>query len=187
MTRTLLLLAVLIPICACSKDSGKPQAKLKYEKIERVNLDAYVITYTSNMDLLHIFDGLKEAPQAGTRLICSLDGDHAFSSEHVIKKTFTASVFPGKKTSTAEFTYQTLGTLRLNSNNGSSRLLSLEELGATLRDHENVSCRIYISAPGHDAYYSQTMSIPSSAILEEVEKSPRIWIEGAGTEYLPSE
>lgn len=175
-------------ILGCTRDPGKPQAVLTYQSIERLNPNLYLVTYTSNMDLLNIFDKAKGDSQLTSMLVCSLDGDTLFSAEHVIKKSFDGVIGVNGKTPGPPFVFKTLGNLVTTDDNWQNRRnLQADELSSLLRAHQHVVCKAAITTFGYKAYYSKPMLIPSQDILREVEKTPRTWIKGAGDQYLPPE
>lgn len=185
-TITLCLLATLM--AGCARESGKQQAALTFQHFERVNSDLYLITYTSDLDLLNVFDRTKGEGQLATMLVCSLDGDTLFSTDHVIEKTFEGVIGVQGKTPGPPYVFKTVGDLSFNSRDGSSyRYLEVGELRHLLGARQDVTCKASITVFGYKAYYSKPMLIPAQDIQREVEKPPRTWTKGAGEEYLPPE
>ncbi|MFK3774299.1 hypothetical protein [Pseudomonas sp. NPDC089406] len=188
MTRTLLLCLLAVLCSGCERTPPQPKAQLTYLKFERVNLGLYVITYSSDMDLLNVFDRAAGDGQLATLLTCAVDGDPDFTVEHMIERTLSGVIGISGKTPGPPYIFQTLSTFDLNYNEkSSSRPLPLEELSRLLRERDEISCTVSITVFGYKAYYSNPLKIPTRDIIKEVEREPRIWIKGAGSEYLPPE
>lgn len=188
MIRAIALPVVMLLLFGCARAPGKQQAELNYQAIERVNSNSYVITYTSNMDLLNVFDRSKGEGQLETLLVCSLDGDPDFSVDHVIENTFTGVIHAREAPPAPPFLFKTIGILSFNyDDGGSSRILNSKELSTLLRKRSEVACVVSITVFGYKAYYSRPMHIPTADFIKEVEKTPHIWPKGAGNEYLPPE
>ncbi|RON57439.1 hypothetical protein [Pseudomonas frederiksbergensis] len=164
---------LLILICSgCAKDPVKPPADLRYLSVDRNDLSIYDISYDSDIDLLDLFDRGEGVGYAAAMLVCALGDDQEFSIKHNIRLAAYGSIRGGGHTKTdGTFRYVTSTLLsEYSSDGGLRRDLTSNELKVILGDKASIPCKVLITAYGYKPYYSNTLYIPTTDLLREINK-----------------
>jgi len=165
---------LLMVVCSgCAREHVKPEADLSYMSVERDNrYPIYDVSYSSNINLLDLFDRGEGVGYAAAFLVCALGNDQDFSIGHHMQFAALGSIKgDGQSQEKGTFNYVTSALLSEVSNSGGSRRnLASNELNEILADKSSIPCRVRITAYGYETYYSNAMYIPTADLLREINK-----------------
>jgi hypothetical protein len=169
-----LFVLLLVALCsACAKDHSVPPANLVYLSVVREeDFDVYDIRYTSDVDALNLFGKGDREGIASAQLQCALGEDQDFSVGHFQRNSAYGLLERDQLNKDAlRYSYVTSAFLRKTKSNGSSEGdLSVAELHVLLSNRTSVPCKVIITAYGYNAYYSNTLHIPTTDLLREINK-----------------
>ncbi|WP_263938585.1 hypothetical protein [Pseudomonas capsici] len=121
---------------------------------------------------MRAFNNYENSNQQNPVLMCSLDRDTNFSTNHVIKTKARGSVKAKDESrlnrefiSEVYFSYS-------NPNGNESKLREYDDIKALIENQVSIPCKVRITASwGYDSYYTNTFFIPSALILEKVREN----------------
>lgn len=169
-----IVLVLLILACAsCAKDHNKPSADLAFVSVEREgDLPLYDVSFSASVNLQDLYGQGEGLGQASTKLICALENDSDFSVGNIIERSAYGLI---EKSAIAHspgaFNYVTRAFLSETRNKGTSRRnLSVSELNSMLANKADIPCKVVITAYGYKPYYTNTLHIPTTDLLREINK-----------------
>ncbi len=161
-------LAVMATV-SCSHN--KPSAKLNFVKVAKLQY-SYQIDFESDRNVEALFAENHNQKVVYRRFQCALENDHDFSVEHSIKLTFDGTMDisnNGKPLPNGKFGYTSTGDFIESVNNGSSsNELDDKFVRTLLAAKETIPCKLLMTIYFSNAYYSETMLIPTAALLKAI-------------------
>jgi hypothetical protein len=165
----ILSIGLVMMIGACSHN--KPAANLNFVKISKMQY-GYQIVFESDLNVEALFAGNRNQKVIHRRFVCALDDDRDFSLEHTIARTFDGTMDvsnAGKVLANGKFGYTSQGDFIETLNNGSSDSdIDAKVLRAA---KQTVPCKLYMTVYLSNPYFSETLFIPTAALLKAINES----------------
>jgi hypothetical protein len=165
--RTVIYLGVLL--CGgCVKTASIPPADLTLSSFGLGPDNLFTAHFSSTVDLERAFNDYENAHQLTPTLICSLNRDPEFSSEHSItikaegRVTASSQAEPNYKFSSDLIFYYT------NADGTQRDLNDYDAIKPLLASQASVPCKVRITAYGYEAYYTNTLFIPARIMIEQI-------------------
>jgi hypothetical protein len=157
---------------ACFSTPERP-ATLTFSKFAPSGY-GYELTFESDTDFFASYWVRDRRPVVGRFLSCSLDDDTDFSVGHELSRFLRGNIESNGPRGTNQlttFTYKVWLDFRETKNGGTTEQgLSRATVNKLLAGRSNIPCRvvmtIYLSKP----YYSKTMQVPVTALLDKVNR-----------------
>ncbi|WP_213939940.1 hypothetical protein [Pseudomonas sp. dw_612] len=167
-------LMLFCALCSGCLHLDVPPARIEFVSINHDRYSLYDVRFTSDRDLIHLYEAHGRSGQIGTSLHCSLNGDLDFSVEHKIALEGYGRI-EGMRLIEGDRRYEILASVRFENNEDRSGLsyIAPAELVRLLEPQDYMPCKVVITAFPFKAYYSKVMYVPTSRIIAEV-KNPRI-------------
>lgn len=162
--------ASILLCTACAKIASIPPADLTLSSFETGPNNLYTITFTSNIDLLNAFNTYENANQLTPMLTCSLDNDLDFSVDHSINVKAEGRV---TSKSESKINYTFLADLVFYHTNVDGTQLdqnSYDVIKPLIAAQTSIPCKVRITAYGYKAYYTKTLLIPSTLMMDQMSK-----------------
>jgi hypothetical protein len=165
--RAVIYLGVLL-CTGCVKTASIPPADLTLSSFELGPATLFTAHFNYTVDLQNAFNDYEKSNQLTPTLICSLDRDMEFSSEHSIAKkaegrvTASSQAKPNYKFSSDLIFYYT------NPNGTQRDLNDYDAIKPLLASQASIPCKVRITAYGYEAYYTNTLLIPSRIMIEQI-------------------
>jgi hypothetical protein len=156
-------------LCAgCAKTANIPPADLTLSSFEMGPNNLFTVKFKSTVNLTRAFNDYENANQLTPTLTCSLNHDLDFSSEHSINVRAEGLVTAAEKPP-QDFAYiSELVFYNTKSDGTQHDLNDYEAIKPLLLTQPSVPCKVRITAYGYNAYYSNTLLIPTTAIINTV-------------------
>lgn len=169
-----LLLIIGFLLCASCLRLNVPPARIEFVSINHEIYSSYNLRFTSDRDLIHLYEVHGRRGQIGTSIHCSLDGDLDFSVEHQIALEAYGGV-DDMRLIEGDRRYELSANIRFQNNslNDGINWIRPVELIQILKPKDYVLCKVVITAFPFKAYYSKVMYIPVSRIIAQVQ-NPRV-------------
>jgi hypothetical protein len=165
--RAVIYLSVLL--CAgCVKTTSIPPADLTLSSFELGPANLLTAHFNSTVDLQNAFNDYENSNQLSPTLICSLNRDMEFSSEHPIavkaegRVTASSQAQPNYRFSSDLIFYYT------NPDGTQHDLNDYDAIKPLLASQASVPCKVRITAYGYEAYYTNTLFIPARIMIEQI-------------------
>ncbi len=159
----------VVTLVACSHN--KPSAKLTYVKVAKIP-HSYQIDFESDLNVEALFAQNHNQKVVYRRFVCALENDHDFSVEHTIERTFSGTMDianNGKPLSNGRFGYTSVGDFNETFNQRTSdELIDLKVLRTLLIAKQTIPCKLFMTVYLSNAYYSETMFIPTADFLSVI-------------------
>jgi hypothetical protein len=167
-------LMMLCALCSSCLHLDVPPARIEFVSINHDGHSFYDVRFTSDRDLIHLYEVHGRSGQIGTSLHCSLNGDLDFSVEHNIALEGYGRIV-GMRLIEGDRRYEILASMRFEDNEERTGLRDIApaQLVRLLEPQEYMPCKVVITAFPFAAYYSKVMYIPTSRIIAQVQ-NPRI-------------
>lgn len=151
-----------------------PPARIEFVSINGDGHLLYDVRFTSDRDLINLYEVHGRSGQIGTSLHCSLNGDLDFSVEHRMALEGYGRV-ESMRIIEGDRRYEILANLRFENNEDRSGLNYIDsaQLVRLLEPQEYMPCKVVITAFPFIAYYSKVMYIPTSRVIDQLKK-PRV-------------
>ncbi|WP_166219617.1 hypothetical protein [Pseudomonas atagonensis] len=169
MNRPGVVIYLAVLLCSgCVKTASIPPADLTLSSFELGASNLFTAHFSSTVDLQNAFNDYEKANQLSPTLICSLNRDTEFSSEHSIaikaegRVLASSQAKPNYKFSSELIFYYT------NPNGTQRDLNDYEAIKPLLESQTSIPCKVRITAYGYEAYYSNTLDIPSRVMIEQI-------------------
>ncbi|CAI8969287.1 Lipoprotein [Pseudomonas sp. IT-232MI5] len=165
--RAVIYLGVLF-CTGCVKTASIPPADLTLSSFELGPANLFTAHFNSTVDLQSAFNDYENSNQLSPTLICSLNRDTQFSSEHPIavkaegRVTASSQAKPNYKFSSDLIFYYT------NPNGTQRDLNDYDAIKPLLASQASIPCKVRITAYGYEAYYTNTLLIPSRLMIEQI-------------------
>lgn len=159
-----LLASMIVLTSACMKDHGEPIAKLSYSRLtDGPGYGYFDIHFSSNLDLDEVYSHL-DSGKIGQSLICSLEKEPVFEMSHVIPVYGTALI--RRDPSAPGFSYT--GSIKFAETldgGDSDTLIYRSRFRALTEGRTAIPCKMYMTAFGYKAYYSDSMYVPVAELI----------------------
>ncbi|MFI8221852.1 hypothetical protein [Pseudomonas sp. NPDC085632] len=169
MSRSRSAIYLVILLCTgCVKTAGIPPADLTLSSFALSSNNLFTAYFSSTVDLQNAFNDYEKSNQLIPTLICSLNRDMEFSSEHSIaikaegRVTASSQAKPNYKFSSDLIFYYT------NPNGTQRDLNDYDAIKPLLTSQASIPCKVRITANGYEAYYTNTLFIPSRVMIEQI-------------------
>lgn len=165
--RSIICIAILF-CSGCAKTASIPPADLTLSSFGLGSNNLFTARFSSTVDLQNAFNDYEKSNQLTPTLICSLNRDLEFSSEHSInikaegRVTANSETKPNYKFSSELIFYYT------NPNGTQRDLNDYDAIKPLLESQTSIPCKIRITAYGYKAYYTNTLLIPSRLMIEQM-------------------
>ncbi|MFZ3282774.1 hypothetical protein [Pseudomonas sp.] len=165
--RAVIYLVVLL-CTGCVKTAGIPPAELTLSSFTLSPNNLFTAHFSSTVDLQSAFNDYEKSNQLTPTLICSLNRDMEFSSEHSIaikaegRVNASSQAKPNYKFSSDLIFYYT------NPDGTQRDLNDYDAIKPLLASQASIPCKVRITAYGYEAYYTNTMFIPSKVMIEQL-------------------
>jgi len=160
-------------LCAgCVKTANIPPADLTLSSFELGPNNLFTVKFTSTVDLVNAFNDFENSNQLTPTLICSLDGDMDFSSEHSINIKAEGLV---NAISQTRPNYTFTSELVFYNTRPDGTQLDLNDYEAVrplLVNKALIPCKVRITAYGYKTYYTKSLIIPATKMREQIFKNP---------------
>ncbi|MBX8617881.1 hypothetical protein K5D48_12575 [Pseudomonas cichorii] len=167
--RCIIYLTVIL-CTACVKTAQIPVADLNLLSFGPAPKYPYTVTFTSSVDLQHVFNDYENSNQLNPSFICSLDPGAKLTVDTPINIGATGRV-EAKSSTRPNHIFTSELIFRFNNPDGTQRDLNVfEAFKPLLEAKESIPCRVFITAYGYKAYYTNILFIPSTLILEQINK-----------------
>jgi hypothetical protein len=160
--------------CTACMHLNVPPARLEFVSIERANSSYYDLRFTSDRNLINLYEDYGRQGQISTTIHCSLNGDADFSIEHRIEMEASGRV-SAMRLIEGDRRYEMLAHIRVENhgiNDGFNDIRPIE-LVRMLKPQQYIPCKVVITAFPFVAYYSKVMYLPTSRFIDQV-RSPRV-------------
>ncbi|MGX0890945.1 hypothetical protein AB7M22_002953 [Pseudomonas sp. ADAK2 TE3594] len=162
--------ASILLCTACAKTASIPPADLTLSSFGLGSNNLYTIIFTSNIDLLNAFNTYENANQLTPMLTCSLDHDLDFSVDHSINVKAEGRV-TSKNESKNNYTFLAdLVFYHTNVNGTQLDQNSYDVIKPLIAAQTSIPCKVRITAYGYKAYYTNTLLIPSTLMMDQMSK-----------------
>jgi len=165
--RAVIYLGVLL-CTGCVKTASIPPADLTLSSFELGPANLFTAHFNSTVDLQNAFNDYEKSNQLSPTLICSLNRDMEFSSEHPIavkaegRVTASSQAKPNYKFSSDLIFYYT------NADGTQRDLNDYDAIKPLLTSQASIPCKVRITAYGYEAYYTNTLFIPARIMIEQI-------------------
>lgn len=165
--RAVIYLGVLL-CSGCVKTASIPPADLTLSSFGLGPDNLFTAHFSSTVDLERAFNDYEKANQLTPTLICSLNRDTEFSSKHPIavkaegRVNASGQVRPNYKFSSNLIFYYT------NPDGTQRDLNDYDAIKPLLTSQISIPCKVRITAYGYQAYYSNTLFIPSTVMIQQI-------------------
>ncbi|VVN44164.1 hypothetical protein [Pseudomonas fluorescens] len=165
--RTVIYLGVLL-CTGCVKTASIPPADLTLSSFELGPANLFTANFNSTVDLQNAFNDYENSNQLSPTLICSLNRDMEFSSEHSIavkaegRVNASSQARPNYKFSSDLIFYYT------NPDGTQRDLNDYDAIKPLLTSQASIPCKVRITAYGYEAYYTNTLFIPARIMIEQI-------------------
>jgi hypothetical protein len=152
----------------CVKTASIPPANLTLSSFGLGPTNLFTAQFNSTVDLQNVFNDAEKANQLPPTLICSLNRDTEFSSEHPIavkaegRVNASGQVRPNYKFSSDLIFYYT------NPDGTQRDLNDYDAIKPLLTSQTSIPCKVRITAYGYEAYYTNTLFIPSTVMIQQI-------------------
>ncbi|WP_369986887.1 hypothetical protein [Pseudomonas xanthosomatis] len=150
-------------LCAgCEQRSRQPAAQLTFLGLSK-NHGKHFVSFSTPTNLFNIYELENPASQSSPALVCSFNGDMNFSYDHEIQARSEGFVVPTSQPTV----YRSNLLFSFTSPNGQpAELNSFEYFTPLLMARPNIACKVIVTSWGFKPYFSQTLNIPSTLMLE---------------------
>lgn len=172
LSRWLLLASVLL--CSSCMHLNVPPARLEFVSIRHVSSTMYDLTFTSDRDLINLYEVYGQNGQIGTNIHCSLAGDLDFSVDHQIQ--FEASGMVDRmRLIEGDRRFEFSAHILVEDQRRTTNRMNIPaiDLMRALAPQDYIPCKVVITAFPYVAYYSKVMYMPASRFMDQV-RSPRV-------------
>ncbi|MGY1890184.1 hypothetical protein [Pseudomonas sp. SDT291_1_S447] len=165
--RAVIYLGVIL-CTGCVKTASIPPADLTLSSFELGPANLFTAHFNSTVDLQNTFNDYESSNQLSPTLICSLNRDMEFSSEHPIavkaegRVNASSQARPNYKFSSNLIFYYT------NADGTQRDLNDYDAIKPLLASQASIPCKVRITAYGYEAYYTNTLLIPSRLMMEQI-------------------
>lgn len=167
--RAVIYLVVLF-CTGCVKTAGIPPVDLTLSSSVLSSNNLFTAYFSSTVDLQNAFNDYEKSNQLTPTLICSLNRDIDFSSEHSIAIKAEGRV---DASSQAKPNYKFSSDLIFYYANPDGTQRDLNDYDAIkplLTSQTSIPCKVRITAYGYEAYYTNTLFIPARIMAEQIFK-----------------
>lgn len=169
-----LLLVCLFALCSSCMHLDVPPARLEFVSINHEISSSYDLRFTSDRNLIDLYEDHGRRGQIGTWIHCSLNGDADFSIEHEIVLE-ASGIVSGMRLIEGDRRYEMFANISVENhavNDGRNHIRPVE-LVQILKPQEYIPCKVVITAFPFVAYYSKVMYMPTSRFIAAIEH-PRV-------------
>lgn len=161
-------------LCSSCLHLDVPPARLEFVSINHAFSSLYDLRFTSDRNLIDLYEVHGQRGQIGTSIHCSLNGDLNFSVEHQIALEASGTVSEMRLIE-GDRRYEMFARINLKNHalNDGREWVRPVELVQILKPKEYIPCRVVITAFPYVAYYSRVMYIPTSRFIAQLE-NPRV-------------
>ncbi|TDV41621.1 hypothetical protein EDF87_11672 [Pseudomonas helmanticensis] len=169
MSRSRSAICLVILLCTgCVKTAGIPPADLTLSSFALSSNNLFTAYFSYTVDLQNAFNDYEKSNQLTPTLICSLNRDIDFSSEHSIaikaegRVDASSQATPNYKFSSDLIVYYS------NADGPQRDLNDYDAIKPLLASQASIPCKVRITAYGYEAYYTNTLFIPSRVMIEQI-------------------
>ncbi|MBK5378586.1 hypothetical protein JFT81_28585 [Pseudomonas sp. TH43] len=161
-------------LCSSCLHLDVPPARLEFVSINHAFSSLYDLRFTSDRNLIDLYEVHGQRGQIGTSIHCSLNGDLNFSVEHQIALEASGTVSEMRLIE-GDRRYEMFARINLKNHalNDGREWVRPVELVQILKPKEYIPCTVVITAFPYVAYYSRVMYIPTSRFIAQLE-NPRV-------------
>jgi hypothetical protein len=161
-------------MCSSCLHLDVPPARLEFVSINHAFSSLYDMRFTSDRNLIDLYEVHGLRGQIGTSIHCSLKGDLNFSVEHQIALEASGTVSEMRLIE-GDRRYEMFARINLKNHalNDGREWVRPVELVQILEPQEYIPCKVVITAFPYVAYYSRVMYIPTSRFIAQLE-NPRV-------------
>ncbi|MGB8924940.1 MAG: hypothetical protein WCC61_25925 [Pseudomonas sp.] len=161
-------------MCSSCLHLDVPPARLEFVSINHAFSSLYDLRFTSDRNLIDLYEVHGLRGQIGTSIHCSLKGDLNFSVEHQIALEASGTVSEMRLIE-GDRRYEMFARINLKNHalNDGREWVRPVELVQILEPQEYIPCKVVITAFPYVAYYSRVMYIPTSRFIAQLE-NPRV-------------
>lgn len=161
-------------LCSSCLHLDVPPARLEFVSINHAFSSLYDLRFTSDRNLIDLYEVHGQRGQIGTSIHCSLNGDLNFSVEHQIALEASGTVSEMRLIE-GDRRYEMFARINLKNHalNDGREWVRPVELVQILKPKEYIPCKVVITAFPYVAYYSRVMYIPTSRFIAQLE-NPRV-------------
>jgi len=171
MNKSLGAICVAVLLCTgCVKTASIPPADLTLLSFGPGASQLLTARFSSTVDLQRAFNDYENANQLVPTLICSLDGDGDFSTEHEIAVKAEGRVSASSDSQANDRFFSELIFYYRDANGTQRDLNDYDAFKPLLAAQASVPCKVRITAYGYKAYYTHTLLIPSPLMLEQMSR-----------------
>ena len=169
-----LLLVVLFALCSSCMHLNVPPARLEFVSISHERYSSYDLRFTSDRNLIDLYEDHGRRGQIGTWIKCSLNGDPDFSVEHKIVLQ-ASGIVSDMRLIEGDRRYEMFANISVENHalNDGRNYIRPVELVQILKPQEYIPCKVAITAFPFVAYYSKVMYMPASRFIAALE-NPRV-------------
>jgi len=165
--RGVIYLALLL-CSGCVKTASIPPADLTLSSFRMGSSNLFTAHFSSTVDLQNAFSDYEQSNQLSPTLICSLNRDTEFSSEHPIAVKAEGRVIASSPAK-PNYNFSSELIFYYTNPNGTQRDLNdYDAIKPLLESQNSIPCKVRITAYGYEAYYSNTLLIPSRVMIEQI-------------------
>ena len=165
--RALLFCSMLL-CTACAKTAGIPPAELTLSSFQRGANNLFFVDFQSTVDLENAFNDYEGVNQLTPMIICSLDRDTEFSSEHSINIRAEGRVRAGSEQKPNYRFVSDLVFYNTNPDGTQRDQNDYEAIKPLLVAQAAIPCKVRVTAYGYKAYFTNFLYIPSSLMIEQM-------------------
>ncbi|WP_231674598.1 hypothetical protein [Pseudomonas quasicaspiana] len=167
--RSVTCFAILL-CTGCAKTANIPPTDLTLSSFGPGPSNLFTARFSSTVDLQNAFNDYENSNQLTPTLICSLNQDMEFSSEHSIAIKAEGRVAADSKTK-PNYKFSSELIFYYTNPNGTQRDLNdYDSFKPLLASQTSIPCKVRITAYGYKAYYTNTLLIPSRLMIEKMFK-----------------
>ncbi|MBK5528254.1 hypothetical protein JFT86_15045 [Pseudomonas sp. TH06] len=161
-------------LCSSCLHLNVPPARLEFVSINHENYSYYDLRFTSDRNLIDLYEDHGRRGQIGTWIHCSLNGDTDFSVEHKIVLE-ASGIVSGMRLIEGDRRYEMFANISVENHaiNDGHNYIRPVELVQILKPQEYIPCKVAITAFPFVAYYSKVMYMPTSRFIAAIE-NPRV-------------
>lgn len=161
-------------MCSSCLHLDVPPARLEFVSINHAFSSLYDLRFTSDRNLIDLYEVHGQRGQIGTSIHCSLNGDLNFSVDHQIALEASGTVSEMRLIE-GDRRYEMFAKINLKNHtlNDGREWVRPVELVQILEPQEYIPCKVVITAFPYVAYYSRVMYIPTSRFIAQLE-NPRV-------------
>ena len=165
--RNIIYLAVLL-CSGCVKTASIPPADLTLSSFGLGPDNLFTAHFSSTVDLESAFSDYEKSNQLTPTLICSLNRDMEFSSEHSIAIKAEGRVNASSQARPNYIFSSDLIFYYTNPDGTQRDLNDYDAIKPLLASQPSIPCKVRITAYGYEAYYTNTLLIPSRLMMEQI-------------------